>query len=201
MTSSASCPDLQLAVVARAPDDDEWEPPAEVEEYRLLRPLGRGGMGSVWLAKDTLLDRLVAVKFVAHAPDRRTRERFAIEARVAARLSHSNVVTVHRYREIAGRPYRVSEYVRGHSLDKIAKPIEPARALEVGIALARGLAATHRQGIVHRDIKPANAIVTADGDVKLVDFGLAKLQDAALPRGARRELARARAGRPVPSVV
>src|SRR4029078_13398134 len=111
MPSSASSPDL--AAVARADDDDEWEPPADVEEYRLLRPLGRGGMGSVWLAKDPLLDRPGAVKFVAHAPDRRMRERFAIEARVAARLSHSNVVTVHRYGEIAGRPYLVSEYVRG----------------------------------------------------------------------------------------
>jgi eukaryotic-like serine/threonine-protein kinase len=187
--------DPLLAAVARIPArdiEDDWQPPAELDEYRLLRPLGRGGMGSVWLAKDTLLDRLVAVKFVAHTPDRRTRERFAIEARAAARLSHSNVVTVHRYGEIAGRPYMVSEYIRGNSLDKIAKPIDAERALELGIALARGLAATHRQGIVHRDIKPANAIVTADGDVKLVDFGLAKLQDAA--PAARRELARARAG-------
>ncbi|HZJ66988.1 MAG TPA: serine/threonine-protein kinase, partial [Kofleriaceae bacterium] len=179
---------------------DDWEPPAELDEYRLLRPLGRGGMGSVWLARDTLLDRLVAVKFVAHAPTRRMRERFAIEARAAARLSHANVVTVHRYGELAGRPYLVSEYIRGHSLDKIAKPVEAARALELGIALARGLAAVHRQGIVHRDIKPANAIVTADGDVKLVDFGLAKLQDAALAPAARRELARARAGAPANAV-
>jgi serine/threonine protein kinase/formylglycine-generating enzyme required for sulfatase activity len=194
--------DTLLAAVARIPArdlHDEWQPPAELDEYHLLRPLGRGGMGSVWLARDTLLDRLVAVKFVAHTPTPRMRERFAIEARAAARLSHSNVVTVHRYGEIAGRPYLVSEYIRGNSLDKIAKPIEPERALELGIALARGLAATHRQGIVHRDIKPANAIVTADGDVKLVDFGLAKLQDAALAPAARRELARARAGAPVPA--
>jgi serine/threonine protein kinase/formylglycine-generating enzyme required for sulfatase activity len=191
--------DPLLAAVARIPAqelEDDWEPPAELDEYRLLRPLGRGGMGSVWLAKDTLLDRLVAVKFVAHALDRRIRERFAIEARAAARLSHGNVVTVHRYGEIAGRPYLVSEYIRGNSLDKIAKPVEPERALELGIALARGLAATHRHGIVHRDIKPANAIITPEGDVKLVDFGLAKLRDAALDPAARRDLARARAGAP-----
>lgn len=191
--------DPLLAAIAHISEreiDDEWEPPGDLDEYRLLRPLGRGGMGSVWLAKDTLLDRLVAVKFIAHAPDRRTCERFAIEARAAARLSHGNVVTVHRYGMIAGRPYLVSEYIRGNSLDKIAKPVEPARALELGIALARGLAATHRHGIVHRDIKPANAIVTAEGDVKLVDFGLAKLQDAALEPTVRRELARARAGAP-----
>jgi formylglycine-generating enzyme required for sulfatase activity len=84
-------------------------------------------------------------------------------------------VTVHRYGELAGRPYLVSEYIRGESLDKLAKPVAWDRALEIGVALARGLAAAHRHGIVHRDIKPANAILTAEGDAKLVDFGLAKL--------------------------
>ncbi len=174
--------DSLLAAVARIPARDldrDWTPPAELDEYRMIRPLGRGGMGSVWLAEDTLLDRLVAVKFIAHAePDKHTRERFAIEARAAARLQHLNVVTVHRYGELAGRPYLVSEYIRGESLDKLAKPVPWQRSLELGIALARGLAAAHRHGIVHRDIKPANAILTALGDAKLVDFGLAKLGNA-----------------------
>ncbi len=171
--------DSLLALVARIPVHTEtaWTPPSELDEYRLIQPLGRGGMGSVWLAEDRLLDRLVAVKFIAHAePDKSTRERFAIEARAAARLQHPNVVSVYRYGELSGRPYLVSEYIRGESLDKLAKPVGWERVLELGLALSRGLAAAHRHGIVHRDIKPANAILTADGDAKLVDFGLARLE-------------------------
>ncbi|HUQ07899.1 MAG TPA: SUMF1/EgtB/PvdO family nonheme iron enzyme [Kofleriaceae bacterium] len=161
---------------------DDWVPPSDFEEYRLLRILGRGGMGSVWLAQDTLLDRLVAVKWIAHAdPTARTRERFAIEARAAARLQHINVVTVHRYGEAAGRPFLVSEYIRGDSLDKLEKPLPWQRCVELGVSLARGLAAAHRHGIVHRDIKPANAILAPDGEVKLVDFGLARLDGDAVP--------------------
>ena len=169
--------DSLIAAVARIPAHAEaWTPPPELDEYRLLKPLGRGGMGSVWLAQDRLLAREVALKFIAHAePDAATRERFAIEARAAARLAHVNVVTVHRFGEVAGRPYLVSEYIRGESLDRLAKPVPFERALDLGIALARGLAAAHRHGIVHRDIKPANAILTGDGEVKLVDFGLAKI--------------------------
>jgi serine/threonine protein kinase/formylglycine-generating enzyme required for sulfatase activity len=175
--------DSLLAAVARIPAkgiEKDWEPPKELDEYRLVKPLGRGGMGSVWLAEDQLLARLVAIKFIAHAElDPQVRERFAVEARAAARLQHGNVVTVHRFGEIVGRPYLVSEYIRGESLDKVAKPMAWERVLELGVALSRGLAAAHRHGIVHRDIKPANAILTADGDVKLVDFGLAKLGETA----------------------
>ncbi|HWO18990.1 MAG TPA: serine/threonine-protein kinase [Kofleriaceae bacterium] len=174
-----------LAAVARLPVR-RWTPPGELDEYRLVRPLGSGDMGSVWLAMDRLLDRMVAIKFIAYAePDASTRERFAIEARAAARLAHVNVVTVYRFGEIAGRPYLVSEYIRGESLEKIEKPLPWQRCLELGIALARGLAAAHRAGIVHRDIKPANAILGADGVVKLVDFGLAKLRGE---RGSRRRV-------------
>ncbi len=168
--------DLLLAAVARIPPRETATPPAELDEYKLVRPLGQGGMGSVWLAHDRVLDRLVAIKLVAHL-DERARERFALEARAAARLQHPNVVTVHRFGEYNGRPFIVSEYIRGQSLAELAKPVSPERALELGIALARGLAASHRQGIVHRDIKPANAIVADDGDAKLVDFGLAKVGD------------------------
>ncbi|HLL22558.1 MAG TPA: serine/threonine-protein kinase, partial [Kofleriaceae bacterium] len=167
-----------LARVARLPVR-RWNPPAELDEYRIVKPLGRGGMGSVWLAEDRLLDRLVALKFIAHSePDASIRERFAIEARAAARLSHVNVVTVYRFGEVSARPYLVSEYIRGESLERIEKPLPWRRCLELGIALARGLAAAHRAGIVHRDIKPANVILGADGVVKLVDFGLAKLGHA-----------------------
>jgi serine/threonine protein kinase/formylglycine-generating enzyme required for sulfatase activity len=179
--------DSLLAAVARIPVQTaavEWKPPPELDEYKLIEPLGKGGMGSVWLAHDRLLDRLVALKFIAHSePDSQTRDRFAVEARAAARLQHPNVVTVYRYGEVAGRPYLVAEYIRGEPLDKLAKPVGWERVLELGIALARGLAAAHRHGIVHRDIKPANAILSIDGEAKLVDFGLARLEPA--KRGSR----------------
>ncbi|UQA55053.1 protein kinase domain-containing protein [Polyangium aurulentum] len=146
------------------------------DEYRILRRLGRGGMGEVYLAHDTLLDRLVAVKFLhAMEPDSWERGQFLVEARAAARLSHPNVVTVHRVGEIDGRQFLVTEFVRGKSLAELPKPVPGRRAIEIAVNLARGLAAAHRRGVLHRDIKPANAILTADGCVKLLDFGLAKL--------------------------
>ena len=158
---------------------DAWTPPNEFEEYRLVRRLGRGGMGEVFLAHDTLLDRSVAIKFVAGiARDSQARERLLVEARAAARLQHPNVVAVYRVGELDHHPYIVSEYIRGQSLDKLQTPVPWLRALQLGIGLARGLAAAHRHGVLHRDLKPANAILADDGDVKLLDFGLAKLTEA-----------------------
>jgi serine/threonine protein kinase/formylglycine-generating enzyme required for sulfatase activity len=154
----------------------DWEFARSFDEYRILRRLGRGGMGEVYLAHDTLLDRLVAVKFLhAMEPDSWERGQFLVEARAAARLSHPNVVTVYRVGEIDGRQFLVTEFVRGKSLAELPKPIPGRRAIEIAVNLARGLAAAHRKGVLHRDIKPANAILTADGSVKLLDFGLAKL--------------------------
>nr|WP_249039720.1 SUMF1/EgtB/PvdO family nonheme iron enzyme [Archangium gephyra] len=163
----------------------QWEPPPVFEEYRLLRPLGNGAMGQVYLAHDTLLDRLVAVKFVSGiAPDESQRERFRTEARAIARLQHPNIVAVHRIGEVRSRPYLVSELIRGNSLDKLQWPVPWEKALGLGIGLARGLAAAHRKGVLHRDIKPANAMLSEEGEVKLLDFGLAKLLDAAEGTGA-----------------
>jgi serine/threonine protein kinase/formylglycine-generating enzyme required for sulfatase activity len=159
-----------------------FAPPEELEEYRLVRPLGHGAMGQVYVAHDTLLDRPVAIKFVAGvelAPH--LRERFFVEARALARLSHPNVVAVHRIGEVRGRPYLVYELVRGTPLSGLPRPVPSRQALEIAIGLARGLAAAHRAGVLHRDIKPANAILADDGQVKLLDFGLAKLLDAEHP--------------------
>ncbi len=177
---------------------------ATLGEYRLLRQLGRGEMGRIVLAHDTALDRLVAIKFLAtHLTGGRARERFLVEARAAARLSHPNVVAMHRVATSSdGELYIVSEYVDGCSLDRLPRPIAPDRLLELAIDIASGLAGAHRQGVLHRDVKPANAIVTyrahepgaggrtradhatdgrdarvPDGPVKLCDFGLAKLLD------------------------
>jgi serine/threonine protein kinase len=152
-----------------------WTPPAQFEEYRLVRLLGHGTMGTVWLARDENLDRPVAIKFVSQeTPDPSARERFFVEARAVARLHHPNVVSIFRVGMIDTHPYLVSEYVRGLTLDRL-KAIPPAQALELAIGLARGLAAAHRRGVIHRDVKPANALLTDENEVKLLDFGLAKL--------------------------
>ena|SRR2546430_2350500 len=101
---------------ADPPAPEVWAPPERFEEYRLLRPIGQGGMGQVYLGHDTLLDRPIAVKFIASLqPDELERQRFLIEARAIARLQHPNVVAIYRIGEVDGRPYIVSELVRGQS--------------------------------------------------------------------------------------
>lgn len=150
--------------------------PSEIDEYRLIRLLGQGAMGQVYVAEDTLLGREVAIKLLlAGAPDEAARQRFWRGARAIARLQHPNVVTVHRVGESKGRPYLVSEMVRGQSLDRLSRPLPWQQVRSIGVDLARGLAAAHQQGVLHRDIKPANAILAESGEAKLLDFGLAKL--------------------------
>lgn len=154
-----------------------WEPPSEIEEYRLIERIGAGGMGAVYLAHDRLLDRAVAIKFLTSTLSEASRRRFVVEARAAARIHHPNVMAVHRVGEVGEHPYIVSEYVRGKVLSALPLPLPWTRALELGIGLARGLATAHRQGVLHRDIKLANAIIdTTTGEPKLLDFSLAKLE-------------------------
>jgi formylglycine-generating enzyme required for sulfatase activity/predicted Ser/Thr protein kinase len=162
-------------LLARLAHTLSWTPPDQFDEFRLERLIGRGGMGVVYLAYDTTLDRHVAVKFIASGePEPWVREYFDTEARVIARLQHPNVVSVFRVGQADGQPYIVSEYVDGKSLTTLERPVEWRRALALGVGLARGLAAAHRQGVLHRDLKPSNAIVSRDGEVKLLDFGLAQ---------------------------
>lgn len=166
--------------------------PCDLGPYRLLRKLGKGGGGDVYLAHDTRLDRHVAVKFLSpsQAGDDE-RAQILLEARAAARLAHPNVVTVFHINESEGRPFIISEYIDGTGLDKIPKPVPYSDALALGIGLARGLAAAHRRGVLHRDIKPGNAVIAEDGTVKLLDFGLAKIVDEVAPHSPETENASA----------
>jgi eukaryotic-like serine/threonine-protein kinase len=154
--------------------------------YVLGGPLGRGGMGTVWRADDVLLGRPVAVKEVElpGGPPGADREaasgRALREARAAARLNHPGAVTLHDVVEADGRLYLVMELVDAPTLRELVErsgPLAPAAAARVGLELLAALEAAHRAGIVHHDVKPANVMVTADGRVKLADFGIASLQD------------------------
>ncbi|HOU54841.1 MAG TPA: SUMF1/EgtB/PvdO family nonheme iron enzyme [Myxococcota bacterium] len=157
---------------------DRLVPGWEFDGYRLERLVGAGGMGRVFLATDTLLDRPVAIKFLFPLhPDEAVRDRFLNEARTIARLHHPCIVTVHRAGEIDGRPYIVSEFVEGESLDRCSLPLPWQEVLPIAQDIARGLAAAHQLGIVHRDIKPANVMRTPEG-AKLLDFGIARLAGA-----------------------
>jgi tetratricopeptide (TPR) repeat protein/TolB-like protein len=147
--------------------------------YRILERIGQGAMGEVYRAEDEQLARPVAIKLLSLASTPAARQRFLNEARTVARLRHPNIVTIYSSDISGERPFIVSELLSGVSLDRLALPLPGAEVLRIGAALASGLAAAHRQGILHRDIKPANAMQTEEGEVKLLDFGLAKLIDAA----------------------
>ncbi len=175
-------------------DPAEWNPPQEFDEYKLLRLLGKGSMGRVYLAHDKVLDRAVAVKFISNvAPDAEDRERFHVEARAVARIGHPNVVTIYRVGELEGHPYLITEYVRGKNLGEIAAPLPWRKVLEIGVSVARGLAAAHRHGVLHRDIKLANVILSETGEVKLLDSRGATRAAPAPPGGAPPAPAPARA--------
>ncbi|HEX3480450.1 MAG TPA: alpha/beta fold hydrolase [Kofleriaceae bacterium] len=164
--------------------EHDWVPPAELDGFRVVRHLGRGGMGTVYLGHDDVLDRPVALKFLAAAePSAPARDRFLIEARAIARLQHPNVVGIYRVGEVAGRPYLAYELISGQSLDELPRPMPWPRALELVLGIARGLSAAHRRDVLHRDIKPANVMLSESGEVKLLDFGLAKLLDENARRG------------------
>lgn len=172
-----------MAAARGSTSKPSWTPPEILGEYKLIRELGRGAMGTVYCYQDTLLDRPVAVKFIAQRrPDEAARRRFLTEARAVARLQHPNVVAVHRVGEVEGHPFLVTELVSGLPLSELPLPLPRDRVIAVGLDLARGLAAAHRRGVLHRDIKPSNAIVEDGGDVKLIDFGLAVIaRDAGDP--------------------
>ncbi len=151
-----------------------------LSHYRLVEKIGEGGMGVVWKAEDTRLGRFVALKFLPEsvAQDDTRVERFLREAQAASALNHNNICTIYDIGEWEQHHYIAMELLDGPTLKQRigGRPLEPDMIVEMGIQLADALAAAHAGGIVHRDIKTTNVIVTDRDQVKVLDFGLAKLQ-------------------------
>ena len=150
-----------------------------IDQYEILAPIGSGGMGEVYRARDMRLNREVAIKvlpgFSSTDPDRLAR--FEQEARAAAALNHPNILVVYQMGSFEGHPFLVSELLEGETLRERLKrgPLPVRKVIDFGAQIARGLAAAHEKGIVHRDLKPENLFLTKDGQVKILDFGLARL--------------------------
>lgn len=150
-----------------------------VSHYKILKIIGKGGMGEVYLAEDTKLDRQVAIKFLSaeFSQDVEKLHRFIQEAKAASALNHPNILTVYEIGEYEGNNYIVTEFIAGKPLNEVLKkePLETEKAINFAIEITSALATAHDAGIIHRDIKAHNIMIRKDGIVKLLDFGLAKL--------------------------
>src|SRR5688500_15413852 len=151
-----------------------------IGRYQLVEKLGQGGMGVVYRAFDTLLQRVVAVKLISGSIEAGSeqRERFFREARAAGQLSHKNIITIHDLGEHEGQPYLAMEFLQGEDLQQRMTsqvPMTLARKLELAIEICEGIEYAHDHGVIHRDIKPANIFLTTSGTAKILDFGLARL--------------------------
>jgi serine/threonine protein kinase len=163
-----------------------------VSHYRILEKLGEGGMGVVYKARDTHLDRFVAIKVLPHerVADPERKRRFVQEAKAASALNHPNIITIHDIASEQGTDFIAMEYVPGKTLDALIrrKGMRITETLRLAIQIADALAKAHSAGIIHRDLKPTNVMVTEDGVVKVLDFGVAKLTEVESSEGSTRTL-------------
>src|SRR5262245_28798357 len=168
----------------------ELQTGASLGRYRIISMIGAGGMGEVYLAEDTRLDRKVALKILPPdlAADQDRIRRFVQEAKAASALNHPNIITIYEIDETASGHYLATEFIDGETLRSYShrSPLTVDESVDFAAQIAGALAAAHTAGIVHRDIKPENVMVRRDGIVKVLDFGLAKLtepirRDAAKP--------------------
>jgi serine/threonine protein kinase/dienelactone hydrolase len=178
-------PPMSLTKTIVAPEESQLRPGSLIaHRYKILEILGRGGMGIVYKAEDTRLKRSVAIKFLPPELgfDKEVKARFVQEARAAAALSHPHISTIYEIDNEADPPYITMEYIDGQTLREriFAGPLEPDEVLNLAVQVADGLKEAHARGIIHRDIKSANIMVTAKGQAKIMDFGLAKMTGEAL---------------------
>src|SRR5215470_2535363 len=157
------------------------------DRYEIISPLGSGGMGQVYLARDSRLERKVALKLL---PEERTKDdqrllRFEQEARAASALNHPNIITIYEISDCGSTHFIATEFIEGLTLRKILADgkMPVIAALDVAIQVASALSAAHEAGIIHRDVKPENVMLRRDGIVKVLDFGLAKLVETGLGSG------------------
>src|SRR5687767_9604259 len=154
-------------------------PEETIAHYRIIEPLGAGGMGAVYKAYDKKLHRVIALKLLKpeYLTQQDRRRRFFQEARAASALNHPHILTVYEVGEENGKPYIAMEYVEGATLrQKIeARELKIRQTLDIAIQISDGLAKAHELGIIHRDLKPENLMISRDGYAKILDFGLAKL--------------------------
>ena len=151
-----------------------------LSHYRIVSKIGAGGMGEVYAAHDTSLDRLVAIKFLHEefSKDADKLNRFVQEAKAASALNHPNILTVHEIGSVDGKNYIATELIDGQTLREHLSHKEPFQLnqiLKIGVQVSEALSAAHQAGIIHRDIKPENIMLRKDGYAKVLDFGLAKL--------------------------
>lgn len=174
-------PALEVGAALLSSEEPQFTPGQIFGHYEIVRMIGRGGMGEVYLANDKNLNRPTALKLLPHEPttDQERLKRFHHEARAASALNHPNIITIYEIGEFDGQQFMATEYIEGMTLRQLLRTsqITVGEAIDIATQIAHALSAAHEAGIIHRDIKPENVMIRSDGYLKVLDFGLAKLTD------------------------